>query len=42
MQKYDLVVFMGEDDPKKDNQGEYLPPANYLMKGLTIVRLWIL
>ena len=37
MEKYDLVVFMDDDNPKKTPQGDYLPPANHLMKGLTIV-----
>ena len=38
IENYDLVVFMDEDNPKKDPQsGQLCPPANYLMKGLTVV-----
>uniref|UniRef100_A0A914Z245 USP8 dimerisation domain-containing protein n=1 Tax=Panagrolaimus superbus TaxID=310955 RepID=A0A914Z245_9BILA len=35
MEKYDLVVFMDDDNPKKSTKNELLPPANHLMKGLT-------
>uniref|UniRef100_A0AC34G956 Rhodanese domain-containing protein n=1 Tax=Panagrolaimus sp. ES5 TaxID=591445 RepID=A0AC34G956_9BILA len=35
MEKYDLVVFMDDDNPKKNSKNELLPPANHLMKGLT-------
>uniref|UniRef100_A0AC35G7G9 USP domain-containing protein n=1 Tax=Panagrolaimus sp. PS1159 TaxID=55785 RepID=A0AC35G7G9_9BILA len=35
MEKYDLVVFMDDDNPKRDSKNELLPPANHLLKGLT-------
>jgi ubiquitin C-terminal hydrolase len=36
MEKYDLVVFMDDDNPKRNFEKELLPPANHLLKGLTI------
>uniref|UniRef100_A0A7E4ZRM8 ubiquitinyl hydrolase 1 n=1 Tax=Panagrellus redivivus TaxID=6233 RepID=A0A7E4ZRM8_PANRE len=35
MQKYDLVVFMDEQDVKVGNDGRLQPPANFLMNCLT-------
>jgi len=36
IENYDLVVFMDDDNPRRDASGQLLPPANYLMKGLTV------